>query len=162
MDVFSAFQEQLSVKCSENEREKNRLLKLIEELESKLKDREKELQDREYSLQVYLSPAPPVFSKNHRITEVDYHSNTNILLSQHKKSMFPLKFISWEKLTSDSSFSVPSWRTGHISTVHKKPRLWEVKLLVWSGKISPKFVKLPKNLSKTVHENQFLKSKARN
>ena len=62
MDFFSAFQEQLSSKCSENEKEKDRLLKLIEELESKLKDREKELQEREYTLQVNLSPAPPVFS----------------------------------------------------------------------------------------------------
>ena len=49
---FAAFQEQLSAKCSENEREKDRLLKLIEELESKMRDREKELHDREFSLQV--------------------------------------------------------------------------------------------------------------
>ena len=45
--LVKAFQEQLSSKSAENERENRRLVQLIEDLESKIQNRETELRDRE-------------------------------------------------------------------------------------------------------------------
>ena len=45
--MISALQEKLSSRLDENEKEKQRLIQLIEDLETKLRDRDRENRDRE-------------------------------------------------------------------------------------------------------------------
>ena len=47
LKLISALQEKLSSRLDENEKEKQRLIQLIEDLETKLRDRDRENRDRE-------------------------------------------------------------------------------------------------------------------